>query len=758
MSFLVGIFILSGVYAIGWSVDIIKLNDAGIQNNYNSNVTRMSFLISGVDCSNISDVWYTIDNGITNQSKACASSEILLTGLMSLEGNNTWKVYAKNLEDNEVSDSVDFWVDSILPEITINLPTTNPFFTNGNLLNLIVNLEEINQGGYLGNGNPTTSNKTIWRQFDYPNFGLERSSFELNSSGDANCSAVPSFLGDGDYSYTIKVRDVYPNGSTIREVTEAGIITRDTINPNVLITSPENASLHYGNVAIQATGIDDGSGMAQIQISVYNTDDELQNSSNCLNAEECNWNWDSSSVDDGTYYITATAVDKADNSETTNPVTIIEVDNTNPEIYFISPSAGIYNSNQTINITAYDVHLQNIKLYLNGILAENKDTSLGLDSLIYDISEGNYSVYAITYDSFGNTNTSETREIIVDLTVPSLTNYTQLNSLFLSPLDNNNIRDNLTITMNASELIKDWGTTRIYNSSEDNIKNFNSPAGSPDNIYSLVKTWDGKDTEGSYVPDGVYTINTTITDSAGNNATIYVGNVTVDNTAPTTTDNAPEGWQVENVIVTLTPSDELSDVANTFYCIDQSDECTPETIETEITISYEGANFLRYYSVDNAGNEEEINSIEIDIDKASPVITLNSITNNKIFNSDENNVTFSWTAEDGFGNGDSCNLKLNNNLTSIIEGELGYDYTANESEAGRYNWTVICEDDLGNEVESEIRYFTILSETSFEDNSTEFTDLTDVNDITNVTWFSIFSNSGMINWSASIDFSSGLDW
>ena len=47
-----------------------------------------------------------------------------------------------------------------------------------------------------------------------------------------------------------------------------------------------------------------------------------------------------------------------------------------------------------------------------------------------------------------------------------------------SPNDDG-VYDRIEINMSSSELIKDWGTTRIYNSSNKSIKNFNSPAGSP---------------------------------------------------------------------------------------------------------------------------------------------------------------------------------------------------------------------------------------------------------------------------------------
>ncbi|MFC1800549.1 OmpL47-type beta-barrel domain-containing protein, partial [Nanoarchaeota archaeon] len=93
-----------------------------------------------------------------------------------------------------------------------------------------------------------------------------------------------------------------------------------------------------------------------------------------------------------------------------------------------------------------------------------------------------------------------------------------------------------------------------------------------------------------------------------------------DFTAPITIDNAPTGWQNSDVVVTLTPSDETS-ISDVHYCVDQFDTCLPQEKGTSITITDEGNNYLRYYSIDTLGNFEIIKSAKVMIDKTKPETT-----------------------------------------------------------------------------------------------------------------------------------------
>jgi len=140
---LVFVLLLVGVVS-AVSVDITKLNDNEIVSDYGVNVTRMSFIIDGVNCINVSDVWYSLDGGIVNISKACSDGEIILTGLSSNQGDNTWEVYIEDNEGNVYSDSVSFWVDSIAPVINVLSPDFPLAYTSGDTFDVVSQLIETN--------------------------------------------------------------------------------------------------------------------------------------------------------------------------------------------------------------------------------------------------------------------------------------------------------------------------------------------------------------------------------------------------------------------------------------------------------------------------------------------------------------------------------------------------------------------------------------------------------------------------------------
>lgn len=97
---------------------------------------------------------------------------------------------------------------------------------------------------------------------------------------------------------------------------------------------------------------------------------------------------------------------------------------------------------------------------------------------------------------------------------------------------------------------------------------------------------------------------------------------TVDKTPPTTSDNALLTWQNSDFSITLIPSDALSGVASTKYCIGSANDCIPNIeYSSPVLISEEGKKYFRYFSTDKAGNQQSILTKEIKLDKTAPYIT-----------------------------------------------------------------------------------------------------------------------------------------
>jgi len=129
----------------------------------------------------------------------------------------------------------------------------------------------------------------------------------------------------------------------------------------------------------------------------------------------------------------------------------------------------------------------------------------------------------------------------------------------------------------------------------------------------------------NYTSNGIYnvTLNVTDNDGASDEDTCKV---TVDTVAPETNisidgDSGKNGWYLSNVTVTLLPHDATSGIDATYYLLNNG---TWTVYTSPITISNEGENTLKFYSVDKAGNKEVANTTTIKIDKTSPTIEIKS--------------------------------------------------------------------------------------------------------------------------------------
>lgn len=113
------------------------------------------------------------------------------------------------------------------------------------------------------------------------------------------------------------------------------------------------------------------------------------------------------------------------------------------------------------------------------------------------------------------------------------------------------------------------------------------------------------------------TVATSVTDRAGNTTSATSPAVRIDRTAPSTSATAPAAWNNTDVTVVLAATDSLSGVAATRYRVDGGATQTG----TSVTFASEGVRTLEFWSVDAAGNTEEVRSVEVKIDKTPPTIT-----------------------------------------------------------------------------------------------------------------------------------------
>jgi hypothetical protein len=129
-------------------------------------------------------------------------------------------------------------------------------------------------------------------------------------------------------------------------------------------------------------------------------------------------------------------------------------------------------------------------------------------------------------------------------------------------------------------------------------------------------------------------------DKNGNEENVKSETVKIDKKAPSTTaSDVIRDWTNKSVQLELAATDEISGVTYTEYRINNG-EWVKYT--GPISVKVEGKNLIEYRSVDNAGNTEEIKSLEVKLDQTAPETTVSPVKDGW-YNSD---VTLNLEYED----------------------------------------------------------------------------------------------------------------
>jgi hypothetical protein len=265
--------------------------------------------------------------------------------------------------------------------------------------------------------------------------------------------------------------------------------------------------------------------------------------------------------------VTGTALDNAGNNA--NDTATVSVDKTPPTITGApdrnANANGWYNAGVTVSFTCQDA--------LSGVASCTTPVAFGQGA--------NQSTTGTAVDAAGNSTSATVSGINVDVTPPTITG-----AATTSPNANGWYRGPVTIHWTCS----------------DNLSGLDGPCPA-DSVVSG---------EGASL-----SASATISDLAGNHATATVNHIKIDGTAPTTTSDAPNGWQRTNVTVNFNASDNLSGVVATDYSVDGG----PTMTGTSVSITANGTHHITFWSVDAAGNVETQRSATVELDKLPPTIT-----------------------------------------------------------------------------------------------------------------------------------------
>ena len=122
--------------------------------------------------------------------------------------------------------------------------------------------------------------------------------------------------------------------------------------------------------------------------------------------------------------------------------------------------------------------------------------------------------------------------------------------------------------------------------------------------------------------EGTTTVKYRSADAAGNTETAKTVTVRIDETAPSSSDDAPMGWVGGTQHVTIASNDSMSGVDSAVYVLDG----TSATYDGPISVTGEGVHTLTYAARDAAGNVESTRTATIRIDDTAPSTTSNALS------------------------------------------------------------------------------------------------------------------------------------
>jgi hypothetical protein len=510
-------------------------------------------------------------------------------------------------------------------------------------------------------------------------------------------------LKDGAYRFNATAYDKFKHMNS----TETRNVTIDTINPAIRFTTPTDNTSAYSSrpyIAINASVTDVN--LNNFTIYLYNATGLYNSTSTDLFV-----NW--TDLPDGKYRFNATAYDNANrfNKTETRNVTI---DAANPAIQFTTPTdnASAYSSRPyiAINVSATDGNFANLSVYLynstGGLVAHNFTTAASLFVNYTGLADGLYSWSAAAYDSFGHSNSTETRNATIDATMPEIQ--------FVNPTDHSSAYTNITyIAINASASDMNLNNITIYIYNSTRLYNSTSISGA-----GLFINWTG-------LPDGVYSINATASDSADNINRTETRVITIDTVNPeiqfvNPSENTTNYTNVAYIEANVSASD--ANFANlTLTVYDATGMAVRQNVtgSTGLYANYTGlVDGVYYWNVtayDTVGKYNYTETRNVTIDTQAPTVTLYTPGDEDVRGPAPAGVFTSFKATDAVAQVMPCTVYTYNatglyNATSIsVLNSTKWNATYIYGDVGDYSWYVNCTDWAGNVGTSMTRTFAITS-------------------------------------------------
>jgi hypothetical protein len=415
----------------------------------------------------------------------------------------------------------------------------------------------------------------------------------------------------------------------------------DIVPPTIVISNPSDGETVSGTISILATAIDE-TAMSRVEFLI-NGNMELSDSSSPYAYE-----WNSTNAgEDQDHIITAIAFDASNNSASTQiTIFVNNDDNVFPTGTLLSPTDGqTLSGTVSIEVSAEDnVGVQAVEFFIN-------DASVGTDSsspysFNWDTTPENEDAFHVIRVSVTDLSGNTTGIPSISVFVNNDDNVFPTGTL-LSPTDGQTLSGTVPIEVSASD---DVGVAFV---------SFTIDGSAVSQINSAPYTYNWDTT--SETEDANHTIETSVTDQAGNTTgipsiSVFVNND--DNVFPTGTLLSPTDGQTLSgtVPIEVSASDDVG-VAFVSFTIDGSAvsqiNSAPYTYNWDTTSETEDANHTIETSVtDQAGNTTGIPSISVFVDnnpppdETPPTITITNPTANDTLSG---TVSITASAQDNIG-------------------------------------------------------------------------------------------------------------
>jgi|GEM_PF-3574331 hypothetical protein len=654
--------------------------------------------------STTQNCWYSNSSGWTS---APVAAGINLTGTVVRVGWNNWTVYCNNTANDTYNRLVRFLVDLTPPTISIPYPLNNTNYTSNVSVFNYTAIDESALSNCWYSNNTGKWNSTIY-------------------AAKTNFTSLMSNEGWNNWT-------VYCNDSVGNEGSNITRFWKDTIKPGILVTSPQNNSNSTNTgLAVNYTISD-----LNLDKCWYSNDSMIRNTTldNCVNITSVVWS-------EGPHNVSVWVNDTSGNENKSS--VRFTIDLTGPAINFTPPTpendtrtanTSVYINASIVessfagmeykwNGTNYTIYNNSLILMMNfdNLSALGENTSYFADVSIYNIS-GNCSKGGglcpklnTTSGKYGNAVTFDGKNDFIEVKDNSLLSFVNNNSFAISawiaPNGSSSQTTNHSILGKGNSaqweyllsIAKNKTSFVLFNLTGNNVCSLSSAANISANTWQHIAVTFNDSNCYIYLNGRLdASASRDLSASAGDgNQRLFIGSGR-DSASLNYFNGSIDEVRIWNRSITETEAYELYasnlrkfNTTQWYFYVNQSSNATD-------VLTSENYTYLVYAS-DSLGNlnRTEARAITIQTDVAPPNITIEYPSNSTNYTS--NASVLNYTAVDASALS-KCWYSNNSGKWNSSTYPAGTNFTDLISNEGWNNWTVYCNDSIGNEGSNLTRFF-----------------------------------------------------